>query len=95
MSHGRNPGYRPGDHWVECQVCGFEYRASEMKERWDGIIVCREDYEMRHPQDFVRAQEDHIAAEGLVNPASEPEYIRTVDDPDETVPSGTFNEDTL
>lgn len=25
-----------------------------MLKRWDGLFVCKEDYELRHPQDFLR-----------------------------------------
>lgn len=63
--HSRNPGYIPGDHWVECDVCGFEYRHSVMKERWDNLVVCPQDYEVRHPQDFVRGREEDQNAKGL------------------------------
>lgn len=50
--------YIPGDHWVICDVCGFKYRASATRKRWDGLRVCRADYEERHPQDRVRGRKD-------------------------------------
>jgi hypothetical protein len=52
------PGYIPGDHWRICDVCGFRYRASQTFKRWDGLITCSEDWEPRHPQDFVRGRKD-------------------------------------
>lgn len=58
MPHPRNAGWRRGDHWVCCDVCGFEYRASQIRIRWDGMAVCPQDYEERHPQDFLRARKD-------------------------------------
>jgi hypothetical protein len=42
-----------------CDVCGFQFKASEMKKRWDGLIVCSEDYETRHPLDFFRVHNDY------------------------------------
>lgn len=51
-------GYIPGDFWRCCDVCGFNYRASQTFKRWDGLWVCREDFETRHPQDFVRGRKD-------------------------------------
>jgi hypothetical protein len=51
-------GYIPGDFWRICDVCGFKYRASQTSKRWDGLMVCREDFETRHPQDFVRGRKD-------------------------------------
>jgi hypothetical protein len=50
--------YIPGDFWRICEVCGFEYRASQTKKRWDGLITCFADWEERHPQDFVRGRVD-------------------------------------
>lgn len=43
-----------------CDVCGQKHKASNLKKRWDGLIVCPDDYEERHPQDFVRAKQDKI-----------------------------------
>ena len=37
-----------------CDVCGFRYRASELKLRWDGLRVCADDFEPRNRQEFVR-----------------------------------------
>ena len=39
-----------------------------MRERWDGLIVCKPDWEPRHPQDFVRVKPEDTSAKGLVNP---------------------------
>lgn len=52
--------YVPGDYNVVCDVCSKKFKASEAKERWDGFIVCPDDYEMRHEQDFVQARLDKI-----------------------------------
>ena len=68
MSHPRNPGYIPGDHWVVCDICGFDYRASDMRTQWDGLVVCRKDYSARHPQDFVRAKKEKIVADYPIRP---------------------------
>lgn len=51
-------GYVKGDFWRVCDVCGFEYRASQTRKRWDNLIVCQADFEERHPQDFVRGRAD-------------------------------------
>jgi len=54
----RNPGFKSGDNWISCDVCGLNILASDSKKRWDGVIVCPEDWEVRHPQDFVRSRKD-------------------------------------
>lgn len=50
--------YRPGDWWAICDVCGQKYRASKMAKRWDGLMVCHNDMEARHPQDFLKIRGD-------------------------------------
>lgn len=50
--------YIPGDPWKICDRCGFAYRASQTFKTWDGLYVCSEDFETRHPQDFVRGRKD-------------------------------------
>lgn len=51
--------YRPGDYWRICDRCGFKVRASQTRKEWTGQIVCLNDFEERHPQDFVRGRKDH------------------------------------
>lgn len=68
--HTPNPGYKPGNHWVECEVCGCDIRAFDIKLRWDGLRVCPDDWETRHPQDFVRARHDDIRAKEPVRTES-------------------------
>lgn len=52
------PAYLRGNHWKICDVCGFKYRASQTRKRWDNLIVCEADFETRHPQDLVRGRLD-------------------------------------
>ena len=95
--HTANPDFKSGDNWVTCDICGMDIYASDSKKRWDGFIVCPEDWEVRHPQDFVRSKKDKIAAD-IVRPVpTDKEITVTYSDQgaDDTIPSGTFNEDTL
>lgn len=55
--------YKSGDWNAICDSCGRKFKASEMRERWDGLMVCKEDFELRHPQDFVRSKGDKITIE--------------------------------
>lgn len=52
--------YVSGGWNVICDSCGKKIKASEAKQRWDGLIVCPADFEMRQPQDFVKARADKI-----------------------------------
>lgn len=47
-----------GDWNAYCQVCGFKYKASELQKRWDGVYVCKTDWEPRHPQDLIKLPKD-------------------------------------
>lgn len=44
----------PGEWKVVCHVCGWQYPSSEIRKRWDGFLVCKKDWEPRHPADFFR-----------------------------------------
>jgi len=48
--------YKKGSWSATCDVCGFDFEAEKLLLRWDGMRVCKEDFETRHPQDFLRAK---------------------------------------
>lgn len=50
-----------GNYNTICQVCGWKFKASELRKRWDGLWVCQEDWETRHPMDFYRTIPDQKA----------------------------------
>lgn len=62
----------PGNWKVVCDVCGFWFPSGEVKHRWDGLIVCPEDWETRHPQTLY----------GYKAHTSVPDFIR--DEPEDT-----------
>lgn len=53
--------YSSGDWNAICDSCGKKLKASELTKRWDGLMVCKDDYEPRHQQDFLRARKDKIS----------------------------------
>ena len=53
--------YKSGQWNIICDVCSRKIKAGEAKKRWDGFIVCPADWEIRHPQDFVRTKQDKIS----------------------------------
>jgi hypothetical protein len=50
----RKTYFRSGDWNAICDICGEKYKASQLKKRWDGLMVCLDDWEMRHPQELIR-----------------------------------------
>ena len=91
IGHGRDPGYIPGDNWDTCDRCDFEYRVSELQEEWNGLTVCDECYEPRHPQDFLRVKEEQIKADQVGTASSTDNTVEVTFAESFTVPSGTFN----
>ena len=53
--------FASGQHNFICDVCGKKLKSGEGRKRWDGFYVCKDDFEQRHPQDFVRARQDKIS----------------------------------
>jgi hypothetical protein len=56
-------------------ACGCDVRHFDAMKTWDGKIVCPNDWEPRHEQDFVRGRADDTAAKGLVRPPSTDTFI--------------------
>ncbi len=80
-----SPGYRPGSHWATCDRDGFQYRAEDLKETWDGLWVNDEDYETRHPQDFLRVKSERISVTQPIRPENTSNLI---DEPFESAANG-------
>lgn len=60
--------YKSGDWNAICDSCGRKFKASQLKQRWDGFMVCKDDWEPRHEQDFVRARMDKISVPWVRSP---------------------------
>lgn len=53
--------FKSGEWNIYCMVCNRKIKSGIAMKRWDGLIVCPEDYENRHPQDFLRARQERIS----------------------------------
>jgi len=49
-----------GNYNALCDSCGRKFKALDLQKRWDGLMVCAEDYELRHESDFLRVQKEKI-----------------------------------
>lgn len=54
-----NRGRWPGTWAAICDRCGFRFPSDEIQKEWQGLMVCEECFETRHPQDFIRGVEDN------------------------------------
>ena len=68
--------YKPGEWNVWCMVCNRKIKSGEALKRWDGLIVCPEDFENRHPMDFLRVRQERISV-----PFSAPTSFNLFDGP--------------
>lgn len=53
--------FKSGEWNAYCMVCNRKIKSGEMLKRWDGLLVCPDDYENRHPMDFLRARQERIS----------------------------------
>lgn len=53
--------YKPGDWNAICDICGFRFKASQLRKNWKNEMVCADDYETRHPQEFIRVRPERIS----------------------------------
>lgn len=42
-----------------CDVCGWQFKSTELRQRWDGYMVCDKDWETRNILDFYRPRNDN------------------------------------
>lgn len=69
----RNPGFQPGNYWVMCDRCGFDFRVRETRKTCDNLLVCKKCWEPRHPQEYVKGKFDKVAV-----PIARPETTETL-----------------
>ena len=52
----RKAKYKDGNHLVQSDLTGRIMYASDSRKLWNGLICHREEYEIRNPQDFLKAR---------------------------------------
>ena len=60
-------GKWPGTWATICDVCGFRFPSDKLHKRWDGLMTCSADWELRHPQDFIKIKAEKIAPDFVRN----------------------------
>lgn len=87
------PGWSIGKWLVLCQVCGLKKTNDQIRKRWDGLLVCQDDWEPRHPQEFVRPRPDDQSVP-FTNPEPADVFVDVTFDQTgahHDIPSGTFD----
>jgi hypothetical protein len=88
MAKGWN--YLSGNWNATCDVCGKKSKASTMVQRWDGFMVCRDDFESRQPQDFVKVPKEKIAV-AWTRPQTTDVFVTTSNTADSTINGNEIN----
>ncbi len=85
-----------------CDICGFKKKSYELRKRWDGYWVCKEDWEPRHILDFYRTKNDvHLLPFTRPDSQNELTYTPVFANLTQTVgtgtitTTGTYNRDTI
>lgn len=60
--------FRKHDPRATCQVCGFDFNRSALRKNWRGLLVCKDDWEARNAQEFVRGVRDEQRVRGGAAP---------------------------
>jgi hypothetical protein len=68
------PNWSNGEWLTICDACGRKFKDSALRMRWDGLMVCSGDWEVRQPQDYVRGVAD-IQAPPYVRPEQQDHFI--------------------
>lgn len=64
------PSFKSGSWKAVCDRCGRIFKSDQLKQTWDGLMVCSEDWEARHDQDYVVAK---VEVNGVPWSRKEPE----------------------
>ncbi len=73
---GRRDYAKVGDYNVICDNCLMKRKFSETRlQHWNNHLVCKECYEERHPQEFVKGLVDDLTV-----PIARPPNYPTIDD---------------
>ena len=79
---GKRDYLRLGDYNAICDRCGTKRKASECRLEWNNLFVCRQCWEPRHPQDYVRGRKDDQRVP-IPRPDSDPTFITTAVTPED------------
>ncbi len=51
---GRADYYKHGDRNAICDRCGFKFKLGDLSRTWDNLLVCSNDWEPEHPQNYLK-----------------------------------------
>lgn len=69
--------YVSGQWNAICDRCGFKFKSSELKKDWQGLMVCADDFETRHPQTLMKIATEKAFPE-WTRPRPEDVFLETL-----------------
>lgn len=84
------PHYKRGTWNAVCDRCGLVFKSDQLRKTWDGLYVCHDDWEPRHPQDFVKGVKDDQSVPWTRTEGADVEVDTSSWVTPESVPDGTF-----
>ncbi len=89
-----NDYFVSGEWNVVCPQCGFHFKSGQLRKRWDGIRVCQQCWEPRHPLDLIKSPPPEKPIPWSA-PEPIPTYINVTYNTavELTIPSGSFTQD--
>lgn len=73
--------YKAGGTYGICDRCGLQYRLSELKREWTGLMVCESDWDPRPAEQ----KTPNVRPEGIAKPNARPDN-QTDNTPNTTQP---------
>lgn len=77
MSKHRPPKFKDGDNLALCDLSGRTCYRSDMRMQWNGLLVHKDYWEARNPQDWVYAIKDQVTPP-VVRPDTDGELFGNV-----------------
>lgn len=62
-----------------CDRCGFVFEHAQLRREWTGLMVCQDDFDRRHPQEFVRGVRDSQGIRPNMRPEPEDVFLNPGD----------------
>ena len=60
---GKIPKNITQEHYVRCDNTGLRILSGDVRKQWDGLLVWKEQFDERNPQEFVRGVVDNFGVE--------------------------------
>lgn len=88
-----NETWISGEWAAICDRCGFKFKSSELRRQWNGRMVCKDDFDLQHPQELLRTTPEKVDVPFTAPETTDTHITVTFADmgADNVKPTGTFD----